>query len=395
MDLVTIRDKVDPYEVSPPTRGWTPGAPLDEAERVSPPTRGWTRCNAPASALIRGFPAHAGMDPDRCNRNPAHAGMDPAGRQPASGLRAVSPPTRGWTLDHAVGLHGLAVSPPTRGWTRPSACAQGADTVSPPTRGWTPKGRGVDDDAGHGFPAHAGMDRCQLTRRSPRRFPRPRGDGPCVNAWTATDSSVSPPTRGWTSSTRFPSVMLVSPPTRGWTHAQPASRIVSPRRGFPRPRGDGPCSIAAFRTCGRKRFPRPRGDGPLHICPFVDAGLSRFPRPRGDGPGTRRGRASAVGFPAHAGMDLDPRFCQRKKLGWAVSPPTRGWTHGDQVSGPGRGGFPAHAGMDLITPRGSADELEVSPPTRGWTLGSSACMVLRYGSPVSPPTRGWTRPRPG
>ena len=31
--------------------------------QVSPPTRGWTPCEVVSAVSLRGFPAHAGMDP--------------------------------------------------------------------------------------------------------------------------------------------------------------------------------------------------------------------------------------------------------------------------------------------------------------------------------------------
>ena len=54
---------------------------------------------------------------------------------------------------------------------------------------------------------------------------------------------------------------------------------------------------------GERRFPRPRGDGPL-----MDSPSAHFA---------------------------------------TVSPPTRGWTRAMEPDYPGGVGFPAHAGMDL------------------------------------------------
>ena len=150
------------------------------------------------------------------------------------------------------------------------------------------------------------------------------------------------------------------------------------------------------------RFPRPRGDGPVWY-----ATATRYP---GVSPPTRgwtssitESDAAAMGFPAHAGMDLEaPQPLQTHTwfprprgdgppvtmtTATAVSPPTRGWTTFNSPSSPISAGFPAHAGMDqrgseLVGPcpwfprprgdgpwkRGKGDGWErVSPPTRGWT----------------------------
>ena len=97
--------------------------------------------------------------------------------------------------------------------------------VSPPTRGWA---RGSHLQAGPliGFPAHAGMDPESDRRfKTTQRFPRPRGDGPRKRLRRRQESTVSPPTRGWT--------LLTSPAT-------------PLRTRFPRPRGDGPYRNAVF-----------------------------------------------------------------------------------------------------------------------------------------------------
>ena len=131
--------------VSPPTRGWTEAAgrdahaaegfpahagmdpngasvrrdrlrfprprgdgPVEIASytfpyQVSPPTRGWTRRVAWANDDGRGFPAHAGMDLsfDTClassGRFPRPRGDGPEGEYEGSSEMEVSPPTRGWT----------------------------------------------------------------------------------------------------------------------------------------------------------------------------------------------------------------------------------------------------------------------------------------------------------
>ena len=107
----------------------------------------------------RGFPAHAGMDPER---------------RPVVAVEA---------------------SPRTRGWTQAL---------------FAERGRPVDRK---GFPAHAGMDPGKTSaypHASGERLPRARGDGPCPDR----DLRRSPRTRGWT-----PSQQAFRPPTGFPAHA--------------------------------------------------------------------------------------------------------------------------------------------------------------------------------
>ncbi len=111
-----------------------------------------------------------------------------------------------------------------------------------------------------------------------RGFPRPRGDGPCFSAFAV-------------------SVFTVPPPTRGW-----------PRQGP---------------SCGDRipGSPAHAGMAPLAATP---GGLGkRFPRPRGDGPDSAKGAEVLV----------------------MVPPPTRGWPPSGAQSAPAPPGSPAHAGM--------------------------------------------------
>ena len=109
----------------PRTRGDGPVLPYQPAGpcSVSPHTRGWTPAEPALLAGTRGFPAHAGMDPcgpapaPTATRFPRTRGDGPVLDQKEAEKPAVSPHTRGWTLD---------------------------------------AGGRVDADAG--FPAHAGMD---------------------------------------------------------------------------------------------------------------------------------------------------------------------------------------------------------------------------------------------
>ena len=89
----------------PRTRGDGPGRLLVEAvsSRVSPHTRGWTRGGPLSAAGVAGFPAHAGMDPEvdvgaaRRVGFPRTRGDGPCLRSSSASSRTVSPHTRGWT----------------------------------------------------------------------------------------------------------------------------------------------------------------------------------------------------------------------------------------------------------------------------------------------------------
>ncbi|MDB6134171.1 MAG: hypothetical protein JWM59_2414 [Verrucomicrobiales bacterium] len=152
-------------------------------------------------------------------------------------------------------------------------------TFSPPTRGWTGNHAALSFSGGV-FPAHAGMDRLPCARPAPPGgFPRPRGDGPVKVNLTLT-------------------LHLFSPPTRGWTARRPIQQ--PPGIVFPAHAGmDRPCGVA---ESGGDRFPRPRGDGPCApalkpICPPFS------PPTRGwTARGAAAGGRPHV-FPAHAGMD--------------------------------------------------------------------------------------------
>ena len=211
----------------PRTRGDGPVASAAWVARpwASPHTRGWTRYLAAVAAGDQGFPAHAGMDPGRRGRMrqwrrlPRTRGDGPSARRRSSSRSMASPHTRGWTR------RGPRVALPLRGFPahagmdphrRPRRClrpglprtrgdgpvaagvAAASQRASPHTRGWTVQalvaGRGVG-----GFPAHAGMDpsRCRgPTWRD--RLPRTRGDGPAFVLVELAAVRASPHTRGWT-----------------------------------------------------------------------------------------------------------------------------------------------------------------------------------------------------
>ncbi len=329
---------------------------------VSPPTRGWTLDHETDAEVAAGFPAHAGMDPAGSCRTRRRSWFPrPRGDGPVDDERS-----------------------------------EREGRVSPPTRGWTPTGHaGVQ--TGAGFPAHAGMDpRVHNAFGGGFGFPRPRGDGPDVEYMASCRLGVSPPTRGWT----LDCVCRL----RG-------------NAGFPAHAGMDPLPV--LRTEPPRWFPRPRGDGPRTSSTSVRR-WTVSPPTRGWTPDEPSAVLTDAGFPAHAGMDpaayadwrSDERFPRPRGDGpykdrWCgegerVSPPTRGWTP-DALQGIGLGlGFPAHAGMDPVRlkvtiripwfprPRGDgplyvaaqcAPE-SVSPPTRGWTSVSRADVIGIDGFPA-------------
>ena len=234
----------------PRTRGDGP-SPCGTAcslTRASPHTRGWTLATLRASVQSGGFPAHAGMDP--C-----------ASRRPGS--RSGLPRTRG------DGPSWAAIVPTTR-------------PASPHTRGWTRRHR-PDPSTGPGFPAHAGMDPPRaVRRRSSRRLPRTRGDGPWACEGASTPEQASPHTRGWT---------------------RRDGRATGRGEGFPAHAGMDLRRIAVSRDLAG--LPRTRGDGPV-TSGSRERVAEASPHTRGWTSCARAVRAAPVGFPAHAGMDRNP-----------------------------------------------------------------------------------------
>ena len=230
----------------------------------------------------------------------------------------------------------------------------------PHTRGWTAN-RWPADVATYVSPAHAGMDPrlCAAGPLRPR-FPRTRGDGPCMHPMMGKMGLFPPHTRGWTVETeKMNHKKRVSPAHAGMDpeRCRPGIR----RRCFPRTRGDGPRHQAA-RTVMLQVSPAHAG---MDRTWRRRARTPRFPRTRGDGPGTDTFALVAEAFPPH----------------------TRGWTHARVQHGRRAGVSPAHAGMDPRSsttrttswrfprtrgdgpPTGPAHELcgQFPPHTRGWT----------------------------
>ena len=104
MDLLSIRPGMLGLRI-PRTRGDGPdsdGAARDDVVD-SPHARGWTLAISRRRSWSRGFPARAGMDPDRRARRVAQHGIPrtrgdgPSTLSPASSPDRDSPHARGWT----------------------------------------------------------------------------------------------------------------------------------------------------------------------------------------------------------------------------------------------------------------------------------------------------------
>ena len=400
---------------------------------ASPHTRGWTRPGIRVAPDVPGFPAHAGMDPARGGSRHGAGGLPRTrGDGPLIGsltlwIRAASPHTRGWTLGHApagvqkkgfpahAGMDPQQVRqhlararlPRTRGdGPRSTRAARAETTASPHTRGWT----GVEPDReadGRGFPAHAGMDPDASRRHASRsRLPRTRGDGPGSAPTSTSLPRASPHTRGWTVGARRGSQedQGASPHTRGWTRADRRRPIVEP--GFPAHAGMDPSPCASLPT--PPGLPRTRGDGPLLISQWT-AAPKASPHTRGWTLHLPFAARLAAGFPAHAGMDPPPAGAGLGRGGLPrtrgdgpgklavstclqrASPHTRGWTRPGHVAVVCDGGFPAHAGMDRRPDR-RAGRTGRLPRTRG--DGPIAPNRPMPPFEASPHTRGWTQNRP-
>ena len=292
----------------------------------SPHARGWTAGNRVLWFVEPGFPARAGMDPER---------------PPAASTSRWIPRTRG----DGPGFVGRR-------------CARPSD--SPHARGWTrpPRPRTT---SGAGFPARAGMDPGRtISQPDSPRIPRTRGDGPSSRASSTVMTPDSPHARGWTLVFHGPQTLRV---------------------GFPARAGMDPWSRASSRAW--RRIPRTRGDGPW----FIDAVSKSFPdspHARGWTLQVDVLDPMARGFPARAGMDPPcasrragpPRIPRTRgdgpleRIASAAeapdSPHARGWTREAAFEGrhPPPPGFPARAGMDPFT-AGWSRRCPGIPRTRG------------------------------
>ena len=280
----------------------------DATTGASPHTRGWTVVHVAVGADVRGFPAHAGMDPGD-------------GRTASPGRWL--PRTRGdGPGRYLTGTMTATASPHTRGWTATKTIVEGT---------------------GAGFPAHAGMDPCGPVSRSGCLWlPRTRGDGPSLSRSGSASRTASPHTRGW---------------TRWSARRAPGSR------GFPAHAGMDPTTTR--RTARSPGLPRTRGDGPDERPGRVGHGAASRTT-RGWTQSSTSPRSTPAGFPAHAGMDRGgwsrdgcrhglprtrgdgPHSRASSPTTRRASPHTRGWTQVMPEQRHRAEGFPAHAGMDLI-----------------------------------------------
>ena len=185
--------------------------------------------------------------------------MDPAARgRPVPGCRL--PRTRGdGPLQEHAGNRRNEAPPHTRGWTEIEKVFCAADV---------------------GSPAHAEMDPPRGSPGEPgSRLPRTRGDGPPFEHIRNNILMAPPHTRGWTHSPRSGQVRQGGSPAHAGMDLG-AELVADLHNGLPRTRGDGPCLIACF-SSHRSAPPHTRG-------------------------WTARKRAfagTAMGSPAHAGMD--------------------------------------------------------------------------------------------
>ena len=80
------------------------GRMAEALDTASPPTRGWTPIHDAARLVHRGFPSHAGMDPrtrprwSKGSRLPRPRGDGPFNAGDVTVTHSASPPTRGWTV---------------------------------------------------------------------------------------------------------------------------------------------------------------------------------------------------------------------------------------------------------------------------------------------------------
>ena len=273
----------------PRTRGDGPKAGVSGEKRTEfpPHSRGWTPGSRARLTAAQVSPALAGMDPDAPGRGRA---------------------------EHRF--------PRTRGdgpWKRPVCCIR---TWFPPhSRGWTQAGQ---EGLGHAWvsPALAGMDPERLDATWLHSgFPRTRGDGPHQQGHPGRLREFPPHSRGWTSGRLRGSLRTnVSPALAGMDPKEGFMRVGATR--FPRTRGDGPCLEAMRRqipdvspalagmdlappgpSSERRCFPRTRGDGPT----MIEEGARAYgfpPHSRGWTPRCRPLSSTLPVSPALAGMDL-------------------------------------------------------------------------------------------
>ena len=173
-------------------------------------------------------------------------------------------------------------------------------TISPPAWGW-PDSEQASQASDPDFPTRVGMAQLDPPTWLPnKRFPHPRGDGPSTSSVSGTSTTISPPAWGWPDARAFVKHFGLDFPTRvGMARIIGVSAHGS--RGFPHPRGDGPCCDAGAVTirwisppawgwpdAGLTAWPIlsdfPTRVGMAHGRENPRSQFTRFPHPRGDGP---------------------------------------------------------------------------------------------------------------
>ena len=199
----------------PRTRGDRPAKGRESllSDLAPPHTRGSTLVDGDATDGDPGSPAHAGIDPEECERLRAQVGL---------------PRTRGDRPLDAGAAGGMLAAPPhTRGSTRSPRRALRCAT---------------------GSPAHAGIDPKKFIERNfASRLPRTRGDRPPTPVLSSSGSPAPPHTRGSTSAgARRSSRARGSPAHAGIDPTRPLRARTTP--GLPRTRGDRPaCGLGVAR----------------------------------------------------------------------------------------------------------------------------------------------------
>ncbi len=272
------------------------------------------------------------------------------------------------------------------------------------------------------FPTRVGMARQTMKpKRSAKRFPHPRGDGPHSPSSRAETRQISPPAWGWPVKLARPFVKTYDFPTRVGM-ARMLYAAVGSSMGFPHPRGDGPrrrkrtgtdlwisppawgwpesaemlveyhedfpTRVGMARSSGVETLTNtgisppawgwpgnwipacggtedfPTRVGMARRCRLRRIPLPGFPHPRGDGPIKRRPLCS---------------LCP-------ISPPAWGWPVGDEIAGTKPLDFPTRVGMAR---RGGHDGASRHrfPHPRG--DGPPCRPMCAQAWPISPPAWGW------
>ncbi len=254
--------------------------------------RGWSP--GLLTGLDRGdvLPAYAGVVP---GSRPAPAGKRRSPRLRGGGpfdmddvLRGTrfSPPTRGWSADHAGGLEQQVVLPAYAGVVPTVSSSTSAAACSPRLCGGGPAEVRIGQvPAGFSPPTRGWSGRPALRRLQCLRSPRLRGGGPKDLVPNSTPSTFSPPTRGWSAaSARARRLDQVLPAYAGVVPQAPTPNQAACRS--PRVRGGGPVTGEAIRL--------------WHMFSPPTRGWSLHP--------ARRRRCGAV-LPAYAGMVAGSGSC--------------------------------------------------------------------------------------